>query len=107
MPMPAIEDYEIALSAGEGLILYTDGVTEAVNEAKTFFGEERLAKVLEGRSGAEEATGSIAQAVMEFSRGCEPFDDLTVLSLFYDVKRSQNRPRVTSATAEPSPPPCK
>jgi len=37
----------IVLSHGDGLLLYTDGVTEGLNELGVFYGENRLKKVLE------------------------------------------------------------
>jgi sigma-B regulation protein RsbU (phosphoserine phosphatase) len=38
--------YEIMLEPGDGLYLYTDGVTEATNEENTLYGEDRLRDIL-------------------------------------------------------------
>ena len=47
MPLGVFEDAkfgerELQLAPGESLVVYTDGVTEAMNEAKDLFGEDRL-----------------------------------------------------------------
>jgi sigma-B regulation protein RsbU (phosphoserine phosphatase) len=46
----------VALGVGEALVVYSDGVTEALNEGQVFFGDERLLGSLRetaGRSAAE------------------------------------------------------
>jgi len=43
----AYEEKQVQLEAGDMLLLYTDGITEAVNPAGEFFGEERLCALLE------------------------------------------------------------
>ena len=78
-----IEDCEMTLKKGQGIILYTDGATEAVSAEKTFFGEARLIEAVSGAADAHEAVTRVENAVKDFSEGCEQFDDLTVLSLFY------------------------
>lgn len=37
-----VAQYEMNLTQGEGIVLYTDGITEAMNEARQFYGLERL-----------------------------------------------------------------
>ncbi len=41
-----VAQQEIQLAPGEGVVLYTDGVTEAMNEAKQCYGLERLCNVV-------------------------------------------------------------
>jgi|GEM_PF-1478667 len=41
-----VAQYEMNLAQGEGIVLYTDGVTEAMNEARQFYGLERLCDVV-------------------------------------------------------------
>ena len=80
-PGMQFEEQETDLAVGEGLFLYTDGLTEAENADHALFGEDRL---LENalRLGGEKAdvmVKSMAAAVQAHSRGCDPSDDLTML----------------------------
>jgi sigma-B regulation protein RsbU (phosphoserine phosphatase) len=47
LPGAAFTDHEILLEPGDGLLLYTDGITEA-RAGEGFFGEERLLATLRG-----------------------------------------------------------
>ena len=82
-----LQDYTLTLSPHQGILLYTDGVTEAVSPQRTFFGKERLLDALRDFSArtdaAEEAVLSINRAVSAFCGDCEPFDDMAVLTLVY------------------------
>jgi sigma-B regulation protein RsbU (phosphoserine phosphatase) len=66
-------------------VLYTDGVTEARNNAHDFFGEERLQAHL-GRAAGESAEGlvrGLVEAVQTFTEGAPQADDVTVLAGVY------------------------
>jgi len=71
----------IALEAGDLLVLYTDGVTDARSQRRGFFGERRLlAAIRNARGGTAAAVGAaILGAVDAFSAGAPQFDDLTLL----------------------------
>jgi len=73
---------EVSLDAGDTLLLYSDGVTEAVNSAGDYFGEDRLGHVLRNSSAtaAGDLVGDIVKAVSTFSG---PFrtDDITVVAI--------------------------
>jgi sigma-B regulation protein RsbU (phosphoserine phosphatase) len=73
----------IALEAGDGLLLYTDGISEAMDANAALFGEERLVGLLLDRAGddAQELVERVSGAVREFSLGAEQADDITVLAL--------------------------
>ena len=71
------------LAAGDGLVLYTDGVTEARNAAHGFYGGERLVATLQGLSGARDARrviDGIVSDVDAFAGGTEQADDITLLA---------------------------
>lgn len=70
------------LDMGDGLLLYTDGVTEAFDPRSELFGEERLLGVLR-KCDADEAVFAakrIEAAVDAFAGECPQADDITVLS---------------------------
>ena len=73
----------IQLEAGDSVILYTDGVTEAANPSNELFGAETLQRLLASRSAAAPARlgDEILRAVEQFSRGVEQADDITLLIL--------------------------
>jgi serine phosphatase RsbU (regulator of sigma subunit) len=71
---------EIVLKAGDTLVVCSDGITEAVNEAGVEFGEERLIEVL--RVHGHRSIGAIRRAVLGAATGHggdEQGDDQTVL----------------------------
>ncbi len=69
------------LAPGDALILYTDGVTEALNGEGEMFGEDRLRAVITVSLGgsADEMIGAICGALAAFTGGAEPADDVTVV----------------------------
>ena len=70
-----------ALGPGDALVLYTDGATEAQNEAGDELGPEGLDRVLAATS-AEDAGGlaeAIEQAVDAWDAGADEPDDLTLV----------------------------
>jgi sigma-B regulation protein RsbU (phosphoserine phosphatase) len=75
----------LELAAGEGLYLFTDGVTEALDPQGEAFSEARLLACL--REYAQEPVAVVVRrslaAVSEFVAQAAPFDDLTVLALRY------------------------
>ena len=75
---------DLQLKKGEKIILYTDGVTEAMNCSKQLFGEERLLETLSSNeSSAEETVHLIRSEVSKFA-GSEPQnDDITLLVMEY------------------------
>ena len=78
-----IEEEKLTLRAGECLLLYTDGVTEAVNDSNSFYGEERLLNACEGHRDSAEAVGAVKSSVLGHYGGRTQFDDLTLISLSY------------------------
>jgi len=73
----------LSLAAGEGMYVFTDGVTEANNTAEELFGEPRLEAVLHGAasSASAEIVKSVAEAVRGFVGNALPFDDITMLAI--------------------------
>ncbi len=78
-----IEDNYMTLKDGEGILLYTDGVTDAINHEKSFFGDKRIIEAVKNADGAESAIKLLGRAVSDFVSGAEQFDDYTTLAVFY------------------------
>ena len=76
---------KIVLRAGDGLFLYTDGVTEAMDEAGNQFSESRLEEFLKqanGSSATKLVHGTVGQ-VKRHAAGVPQSDDITIVTLKY------------------------
>jgi len=85
-----IERETFPLEAGDTFVLFSDGVSEAMNAAEDFYGEERLMAVLSasaGGSAADTVERGIAD-VRAFSDGAKQSDDITVLAARYAPVKS-------------------
>jgi sigma-B regulation protein RsbU (phosphoserine phosphatase) len=69
------------MSAGDRLVLFTDGVTEAQNPAGALWDDEGLLECLERhpRASARETLDVIVAAVRAFEAGGPASDDVTLL----------------------------
>lgn len=75
----------VQLRPGEGLFLFTDGLTEANNEAQDLFSEERLKATLESCAAQplRSLVGTVAEEVRKFVGGAPQADDLTIMTVRY------------------------
>ena len=75
----------IQLQAGEGLFLYTDGVTEAMDSADNLFSDRRLCEFLQRANGSSpvELIRGVLSELERFSSGAEQSDDITTLAIHY------------------------
>jgi sigma-B regulation protein RsbU (phosphoserine phosphatase) len=73
----------IQLSKGDGIVLFTDGVTEAVDDAGTEFGSLRVMESLNGATEPGELIRGCLDSLTNFRNGSERRDDLTMLALTY------------------------
>ena len=83
MPGFTYDQHSVELAPGDVLLLYTDGVTEAMNADDEEFGMERLQAVFKGSppTSAEAATSAVFEAVHAFAAGTPQSDDITCLAL--------------------------
>ena len=73
----------LTLAPGDGIVLYTDGVTEATDPSKALYGEDRLVGAMRGLLGAHDAGAiidGIVRDVVSFASGAEQADDITLLA---------------------------
>lgn len=82
----AMEDVTFAmkrlvLAPGESLFLYSDGVTEAMDERDALYSEERLLEVLDeiGIRSPEETVGAVMASVLSFAGKAPQADDITMM----------------------------
>ena len=90
MLLGAMEDVSYAmkrmvLAPGEGLLLYSDGVTEAMNEGDELYSEERLLEVLDdlGRQTPEATVKAVMESVLVFAGKAPQADDITLMMVRY------------------------
>jgi phosphoserine phosphatase RsbU/P len=75
----------MVLSPGEALLLYTDGVTEAMDSRETLYSDQRLERFLASNrdSSPRQIIGDLVSDVRHFAGGALQSDDITVLALLY------------------------
>ncbi len=73
----------IQLNSSDTVFLFTDGVTEAMNEKEELFSDERLKNLLQSsiNLSTENLINTIVKNVHEFSKEVEQYDDITALAL--------------------------
>ena len=87
------KEQEVQLQKGDILYLFTDGVTEAMDEDENLYGEDRLIELLSfgenypAPSGENGIAGAVCEVVSEdidrFVQGAEQSDDITMLCIRY------------------------
>ncbi len=84
----------VGLNPGDGIFLYTDGVTEAINDRNELFGNDRLEQTLrrirsqetaENPVTAQDLVNAAIGAVDEFAGDQPQFDDITMMCLVWDL----------------------
>jgi len=78
-----VDKIELQLAAGDGVILYSDGITEAENQQRVLYGLERLCAVI--KQNWHQSATAIRQAVIADVRshinGHRVYDDMTLVVL--------------------------
>jgi sigma-B regulation protein RsbU (phosphoserine phosphatase) len=79
----AFAEHSVDIAPGETLIVYSDGVTEAMNEAGDFYGDERFQALLPGLASlpAAKAGERILEDVRAFVGEARTHDDLSLVVL--------------------------
>jgi len=78
-----LNEEEFSLNNGDVCVLYTDGFTEAMNEKKDQFGEDRLINLIEKNRnlGSRELIDHILKEVSKFVDSYPQHDDMTIVVL--------------------------
>jgi sigma-B regulation protein RsbU (phosphoserine phosphatase) len=89
----SLENRLCRLSPGDALFFFTDGLIEARNRAGEEFGEERLTGLLNRNRGlgAADYLSRIQDEVAAFTQGMPRHDDITLVVLKLDEKRSKEK----------------
>lgn len=85
IPDEKYDDYTIHLGTGDTVFIYTDGVSEAINQDEEFYGTERLLACLDGAidDTPEDVIAKVRKDVESHVKGAEQFDDMTMLCVRY------------------------
>ena len=75
--------HDIELQSGDCLLLYTDGVTEAMNPQEDEYGKERMAAAFKAaaQGGAEHIVNEVRKDLKSFVNGHHQMDDITVIAI--------------------------
>jgi serine phosphatase RsbU (regulator of sigma subunit) len=75
------KETNLQLESGDKVVLYTDGIVEAMNEKEKMFGFDRLLELVQGSQApdAERLLKEILSTVNEFVGTAEQHDDLTAI----------------------------
>lgn len=87
MPGMTFEENVVQLEENDKIFLYTDGITEAIDEKNEFYGEERLLARLQNPQVAGMSVKTLLDYVKEqlnfFTGNTEQEDDITMLAFQY------------------------
>lgn len=80
VPELEYEEAQFSLKAGETILAFTDGVTEAMTEEKEIYGRERLLKLItSAKRSVEQLVEAIVDDVETFTAGSDSRDDTCLI----------------------------
>ena len=101
---------KITLEPGDKLLLYTDGVTEALNKDEEMFGEDRLLNTLNTEelknANTKDTLKKLKEALSGHVKNAEQSDDITMMSIIYngvknsDMDKKETKTLQVAATLE-------
>jgi sigma-B regulation protein RsbU (phosphoserine phosphatase) len=93
------EAYSIECRIGDQFLLYTDGVTEAMNTEGELYGEDRLQAIVDTDFAyhPRALVDAVRRDVAHYAKGAEQSDDITVLALEVGVP-----PEITATIVVPA-----
>ncbi|MFQ5822540.1 MAG: SpoIIE family protein phosphatase [bacterium] len=90
-----IESDTIQLAEDDILLVYTDGITEAMNSRRELLGEERLLKILRefGHLPVNSFVDKLKEGIYSFTEGSPQFDDITLVAIKEKSSREKDELR--------------
>jgi sigma-B regulation protein RsbU (phosphoserine phosphatase) len=85
LPANPIQRETLPLEAGDTFVLFSDGVSEAMDTKDDFYGEERLLGALAAAASGtpREMVSQVMADIRRFTAGAKQSDDITVLAVRY------------------------
>ena len=82
-PGSQYDEFQVALTPGDRMFFYSDGVTDAMDEAEQGFGAERLLDLLERHrdSDLQTSVDAIQSAVVDWAVSNSPQDDVSAVGI--------------------------
>jgi sigma-B regulation protein RsbU (phosphoserine phosphatase) len=76
-----LEEEQVTLHKGDVLVLYTDGITEAMDSGQDLFGDERLGRLIteHGHLDTSDLRERILREIEAFVGGADQHDDMTMI----------------------------
>ncbi len=94
-----LESTTVQLNPGDTVLIYTDGITESMNDRMDLFGEERLQKAF--TMFAELTPGELVKKLAEtahaFAGDAKQFDDMTLVALQVDKPDTEKATKIDLA----------
>jgi len=99
----AYRESQVELAEGDAFLVFTDGVTEAMDSNGQLYSDSRLERFLEQLTyeTARELAGRILASVEEFAGGAEQSDDITIMAFSLDEMSEQSAGQQLKITVEP------
>ncbi|MEE4312043.1 MAG: SpoIIE family protein phosphatase [candidate division KSB1 bacterium] len=103
----SIESDTIQLAEDDILLIYTDGITEAMNSHRELFGEERLLETIRRNAElqAQPFIEKVKDEIHSFTEGFEQNDDITIVAIKeksspekIELSRAQNAHQMINST---------
>jgi phosphoserine phosphatase RsbU/P len=87
--LASYDEETIALTPGDWLIIFTDGISEAMSAAGDEYGDDRIVALVEANAGLEphELLEALFADVKAFARGTPQGDDITGMVLRYEPRQ--------------------
>ena len=88
LPVGVLENFkyveqQTTIPSSATILLYTDGVTEAVNATNNLYGIDLLKRICSNASTPKELVDNIGNDIRQFANGTEQSDDITMLAIHF------------------------
>jgi serine phosphatase RsbU (regulator of sigma subunit) len=82
-PSASYEEETLPMKPGDYLVIFSDGISEALNTAGEEFGDDRIQAVITGDGSAAELLDALLGTVRDFCAGAVQADDMTAIVMRY------------------------